>query len=89
MSKVFAKFFITLFISLGIFSVAETASAWNGNCRWVPGHWQNGYWQPGKRVCWERGWRNDRWQRPGRNCYWVNGHWRHGVWYPGQRVCRW
>lgn len=50
-------------------------------CKFIPGHWYNGYWYPAKKVCYQNSYRNHL------RCGWVPGYWRHGVWYPKHQIC--
>ena len=67
MKNLFYKILLTTVIGLGISSVPMVSEAYqcqwqnghkvcwhNGtrNCRWVNGHWHNGYYYRGHKVCW-------------------------------------
>lgn len=60
----------------------QSYPAYSAHCRWVPGHWNNGYWYPATKVCNNAGY---YYREP--HCAWVGGYWSHGLWYPAQRRC--
>lgn len=60
----------------------QSYPAYSARCRWIPGHWNNGYWVPATKVCNNAGY---YYREP--HCKWVGGFWSHGYWYPAHRRC--
>lgn len=60
--------------SLTLLGASSAADAYA--CRWVPGHYMNGYFVPGHRVCWGGG-----------GGYYHRWGYRHCWWRHGYRVC--
>ena len=77
------QWLIAVSFGLSILSLVSTAEAYpvypvhmQGHCRYIPGHWQYGYYVPGHRVCWG-GYRV--------HCRWVYGYHHHPYQYCWRR----
>ena len=83
MKNKLGKWLLMLACALSLTSISTVSEAYQ--CRWVPAHWQNGYYVNAHKVCWnDHGYYHTGYYHNGHR----GGYYHHCWWRNGYRYCR-